>query len=104
MDPKSESKMVNLSLNEIINGCASHQGLVPLVKEFLSDQDCLSKKLEGYLDLISGRASGAIRTNARFARDFITNHPDYQHDSLISERINFDFMAMVKSIEKTKVD
>jgi len=31
-------------------------------------------------------------TTARWMRDFITKHPEYKHDSVVTETINYDFV------------
>ena len=90
--------MAKLTLNDIIIGGNGHPGLVPLVKEFLADHGSHSKGLQCYLNLIAGRASGSIKTNARFARDFVMSHPEYERDSVISERINYDLMDTVREM------
>jgi glutamate--cysteine ligase catalytic subunit len=44
------------------------------------------------MKLISQRASGQLQTMATWMRDFITKHPDYKQDSVVSESINYDLI------------
>ncbi|OLY79607.1 Glutamate-cysteine ligase catalytic subunit [Smittium mucronatum] len=71
-------------------------GLLPIVQNYLDscniDIESLSK-LNKYLDFIKLRSSGALKTNARFFRDFVMNHPDYKNDSVVSEKIIFDLLS-----------
>lgn len=41
------------------------------------------------------RASGAIPTDARWMRDFVDAHPDYQHDSRVPDTTLYDLMKHV---------
>ena len=34
-------------------------------------------------------------TGAAWMRDFILHHPDYKHDSVMSERINYDLLQRI---------
>ncbi len=34
-------------------------------------------------------------TPATWIRDFIRSHPDYKHDSVVSQRINYDLLKAV---------
>lgn len=70
-------------------------GLIPLIYSYLDIIGCKDDKLEvikGYLALISGRATGHITTEATFVRKFVMNHPDYKHDSIISDKICSDLI------------
>ena len=48
--------------------------------------------LDGYISLIADRASGRSPTPARLIRDFIINHSEYSHDSLVKDQIIYDLM------------
>ncbi|KAI5635345.1 glutamate-cysteine ligase domain-containing protein [Phthorimaea operculella] len=52
-----------------------------------------------YLKLIQRRASGEISTMATWMRKFITTHPQYKHDSVISEKINYDLLKTAYGIQ-----
>jgi glutamate--cysteine ligase catalytic subunit len=37
-------------------------------------------------------------TNGKFIRQFVLNHPNYKHDSIVSEEINFDLFCQIDKI------
>ncbi|KAL2159694.1 hypothetical protein VTH06DRAFT_2263 [Thermothelomyces fergusii] len=114
-----------MSINEIINGTAyakatagnlgggdpsslagavdkdeedEFPGLIPLVESYLDsvnvdvDTRC---RLAAYLDLIRKRASGELWTAAKWIRQFVARHPDYQKDSVVGDKITKDLVAAV---------
>lgn len=98
-----------MTLNEIFNGRTTmtinsekptFPGLIPLVTAYLNSlpiEKDMRKRLDRYLSLISGRASGKLWTSATWQRDFVQSHPKYQRDSVVSEEIAYD---LVKKIQK----
>ena len=44
---------------------------------------------------------GQLVTPAAWIRKYITTHPKYQHDSVVSEEINYD---LVKAVDEMWVD
>jgi len=56
-------------------------------------------KLNSYVDLVSKRASGESMTNATWIRNYVTNHKDYSHDSIVHESIVFDLLKEIVHIE-----
>ncbi|GMM46602.1 hypothetical protein DAPK24_031770 [Pichia kluyveri] len=98
-----------LSLNDIFNGSNEFKGLIPIVKEYVEIEfKDISKiqqnKLNAYLELISGRASGKILTTATFFRNFINNHKDYQKDSIVPESVAYDFCKFAKKLSEYDSD
>ncbi|KKY13817.1 putative glutamate-cysteine ligase [Diplodia seriata] len=97
-----------LTVDEIVNGCAAFDGgLMGLVERYMADEGfgfAEREKLQPYLDLVRGRASGRLCTTARFMRDFVTRHPEYARDSQVSEKICFDLMQEVVRITNGKRD
>lgn len=97
-----EGKRPNVALltaDEIINGCQSFKGILALVEDYMTEEGFSveeQEQLRPYLDLISGRASGRLRTAARFIRDFVMQHPEYARDSQISEGICFDLLQEIR--------
>ncbi|KAE8377555.1 glutamate-cysteine ligase-domain-containing protein [Aspergillus bertholletiae] len=97
-----------MTINEIINGESSTSparfpGLVPIVRSFLLERDLLPNeeaKLMQYLNLISCRASGSLPTPARWMRDFVAEHEDYQQDSVVSEKICYDMLKEVVNMNE----
>ncbi|CAK7273193.1 glutamate--cysteine ligase [Sporothrix epigloea] len=106
-----------MSINEIINGThysvngcrePSHiavgedfPGLIPLVESYLDSMNVDVKtrcQLSTYLDLIRRRASGELWTAARWIRSYVDQHPDYKHDSAVSETLTKDLVGAVIAI------
>ncbi|KAK0647542.1 Glutamate--cysteine ligase, partial [Lasiodiplodia hormozganensis] len=88
-----------LTVDEIINGCQSFKGILALVEDYMTEEGFSleeQEQMRPYLDLISGRASGRIRTAARFIRDFVMQHPEYARDSQISEGICVDLLREIR--------
>lgn len=92
-----DDEYAEMTINQIMNGCETigFPGLIPLVKAYLDkvnldwETRCV---LNRYMKLISQRASGQLQTMAAWMRDFVTKHPDYQHDSVVTESINYDLI------------
>lgn len=38
---------------------------------------------------------GSLQTPATWIRNFVRSHPDYKHDSVVSQEINYDLMVAV---------
>jgi glutamate--cysteine ligase catalytic subunit len=97
---RNEYTMMNL--DEIMNGGKdlSFPGLVPLVRSYINEiyidePEEYRARLLKYLDLISARADGRSPTPATWMRKFVTEHKDYQSDSLVSESICYDLIRAV---------
>ncbi|OJD35319.1 glutamate-cysteine ligase [Diplodia corticola] len=94
-----------LTVDEIVNGCASFKGLMTLVDEYMRDEGFGSvetEKLQPYLEVVRGRASGKLCTTARFMRDFVMRHPEYAGDSQVSEKISFDLVQEIIQVTNMK--
>lgn len=92
-----------MSCNEIINGSERFIGLVPLVQRYLHSMDIDMNtycKLNQYIAVVSERAAGREPTPAAWIRNFILSHPDYKHDSKITDQINFDLMKAIVGMEE----
>ena len=48
--------------------------------------------------LPSRKATGQLMTTASWIRKFVTEHPDYKQDSVVSESIAYDLMIACKQI------
>lgn len=77
----SEMDVVELSLDEIINGDEKKEirGLVDIVLSYLDALGCDSKTrgvIVQYLDMLRKRASGELPTTAKYIRDFVKSHPN----------------------------
>ena len=93
----AEQEYSELTINEIFNGKGDEfPGLVPLVSHYLNavniDADTRCSTAQ-YLQLMRRRASGELQTTARWMREFIAGHADYQRDSLVPESTAFDLMV-----------
>ncbi|EXJ57866.1 glutamate-cysteine ligase [Cladophialophora psammophila CBS 110553] len=103
-----EEEYTLMTINEVINGggsCDSFPGLIPLVESYLDsvnidiDTRC---HLAVYLDLIRKRANGTLWTAAKWIREFVRRHPEYQGDSAVGEKIVYDLFAAVRDDEETQ--
>jgi glutamate--cysteine ligase catalytic subunit len=92
-----------MTIDEIVNGENSTSpsrfpGLVAIARSYLLERELLPNeevKLMQYLNLLSCRASGSLPTPARWMRDFVDKHEDYQHDSIVGERVCYDLLREV---------
>lgn len=70
-------------------------GLVPLIHAYLDIIDCdveTRRVVDDYLEFICQRASGDLVTTATWMRNFVSAHPDYKFDSVVSEKIAHDLL------------
>ncbi|XP_033100705.1 glutamate--cysteine ligase catalytic subunit-like isoform X2 [Anneissia japonica] len=105
---KSADEYALMDINTIINGGpldgeADVPGIIPLINQYLQsvsiDVDTRYTIL-AYLNLISDRAAGKLKTTARWMRDYVRQHPDYKHDSVITDKINYDLLTLCNEISK----
>nr|XP_014339405.1 PREDICTED: glutamate--cysteine ligase catalytic subunit isoform X1 [Latimeria chalumnae] len=116
----------SMSIDTIINGKKEHQtrfctggscriakiclweegvfpGLIPILNSYLENMEVDVETrcaILNYLKLIKKRASGELMTMARWMREFVANHPDYKHDSVITDKINYDLTKKCDQISK----
>ena len=45
-------------------------------------------------------SNGTLWTGSKWIRDFVANHPDYQHDSRVPEGITYDLIKAVQAMEE----
>ena len=113
--PLVEDEYCLMSINDIINGPApgttasedAFPGLIPLVESYLNSVNIdVSTRCElaRYLSLISRRASGSTWTAARWIRHHVGMHPAYQHDSVVSNEIQYDLIKAVEEISRKEAD
>ncbi|KDE03374.1 glutamate-cysteine ligase catalytic subunit [Microbotryum lychnidis-dioicae p1A1 Lamole] len=101
-----EDEYDEFTINEIINGSPSKNfpgllGVVTLYLDGLTDVHPSTRaKLDQSLELIKRRADGSLVTTATWMREFVQKHPKYQHDSVISQEINYDLIRAVDQIER----
>ena len=41
-------------------------------------------------------------TTASWMRQFVTNHPEYKHDSVVNDKINYDLMSKIRDLSEGK--
>eukprot|EP01041_Mallomonas_annulata_P001227 gene1227-2382_t len=91
-----------MTLAEIFNGKGDYfPGLIPLVYTYLDYIECDPEtfhRVDEYLKFISSRAKGDLLTPAQWMRKFVTSHPAYKHDSIVSQEIAHDLMMACKNI------
>ncbi|CAI9617081.1 unnamed protein product [Staurois parvus] len=91
-----------MSIDTIINGKEGvFPGLLPILNSYLENMEVdvdTRCTILNYLKLIKKRASGELMTSARWLREFVSNHPDYKHDSVITDKINYDLMVKCNQI------
>ena len=91
-----------MTCSEILQGKGNYfPGLLPLILAYTDMIGCDSEtkeKVASYMDFIAKRASGELITPATWIRNFVTTHPDYKKDSLVSELIAYDLMMTVNEI------
>lgn len=120
---EEEDLIVDMTVDEIINGRGDFPGLMGLVNAYLNsiNVDLATKcELRRYLDLIKLRAkgestltshvyardvsladadpSGDLVTPASWIRNFIVTHPKYAKDSKVTEEINYDLTRAIDEV------
>lgn len=97
-----DSEYELMTIDQIINGKGCFPGLVPLINSYLGSMDVDADThctIQQYLKLIQKRASGELLTTASWIRKEITEHEEYKHDSIVSERICYDLLKKAKDIQ-----
>ena len=102
MEGPDKGKVVELSIYEILAGKEeAFPGLVPMIYAYLDQISCEAETLDllkSYMELLLRRASGELLTPAAWMRGFVMSHPDYKHDSIVSERIAHDLVQACADI------
>lgn len=102
-----ESEHSLMSIDEIINGQPGRgfPGLIPLVESYLDGMNVDVEtrcELARYLGLIRERASGELWTAAKWIREYVRGHREYQMDSVVGEGICHDLVEAVELITRTE--
>jgi glutamate--cysteine ligase catalytic subunit len=103
-EPKA-ADFARMSLNDIFNGCARFEGFVPLVRRFLREEfpggeGSSNPRIEAYIELVSRRASGKLKTTATFLREFVMRHPTYKKDSRLTKEIAHDVVELAEKLAR----
>lgn len=96
-----------MTVDQIINGKdGEFPGLIPLINSYLSSMDVDADThctIQQYLKLIQRRASGDLQTTATWMRQFVSSHPEYKFDSVVTDRINYDLLKRVQGIQSGEI-
>lgn len=98
-----QSYATRMTIDEIINGCVGFIGIMPIICHYVDSFDDgtnteLITRIHKYLKFISDRASSNVKTTARFMRDYIDAHPQYNHDSIVNDEVNYDLLNLLNKI------
>ena len=102
-----EDEYALMGIDEIMNGSKHDSrndfpGLIPLVESYLDSMNVDVEtrcELAAYLNLIRKRSNGTLWTAAKWIRTYVQGHEEYNHDSVVSEKINHDLIGAVIDIE-----
>lgn len=94
---------VELSLDELFNGCKHFEGFVPLVRRYATETRVADPRIDQYCELVSQRASGKLLTTASFIREFVTTHADYKRDSRVTPRITADLIKLADDLSAGRI-
>lgn len=101
------TEYTEFTINEIINGKDGvFPGLIPLVNSYLANMDVDADThctVQTYMKLIQKRASGELLTTAAWLRKEVMSHPNYRHDAVITEEINYDLLKKIQSIVSNEI-
>lgn len=101
LEPAAEEYTL-MSIDTIINGKEGvFPGLIPILNSYLESMEVdvdTRCSILNYLKLIKKRASGELMTVARWMREFISNHPDYKQDSVITDEMNYSLILKCNQI------
>ncbi|EGC38811.1 hypothetical protein DICPUDRAFT_96768 [Dictyostelium purpureum] len=96
-----ENEYELMTINEIFNGKGEFIGLVNVLKNYIKSLNFdaeTNQTVNRYLNFISQKASGEIKTISTWTREFVQNHPAYKHDSVVSEEIQADYLKLCLDI------
>ena len=77
------------------------EGIISLCQKFMELKQWPAEKRDetnNYLSFLADRARGKILTGARFIRNFVQNHAAYKQDSFLNEKISFDLLTMLDTL------
>ncbi|XP_078480973.1 glutamate--cysteine ligase catalytic subunit-like [Ciona intestinalis] len=96
-----------MTIDTIINGKEDvFPGFIPLIRRYLDSVEVGVEarcSISEYLNLIGKRASGEYMSAAQWIRHFVTSHPEYKQDSVVTDSIAYDLLVRCDQIEKGEV-
>ncbi|KAN0047778.1 hypothetical protein ACTA71_002164 [Dictyostelium dimigraforme] len=91
-----ENEYELMTINEIFNGKGGdNKGLIGVIRDYISTLDFdieTTELVNKYIKFISKRASGEIKSISTWTREFVQNHPAYNHDSIVNDEIQADYL------------
>lgn len=97
-----EDAFEEMSIVDILCGRGDEfPGLIPLISAYLDIIQVDSETrgvVDDYIDLIVRRAKGELLTPATWIRRFISKHPAYKHDSVVSDVVSKDLVEEITKI------
>lgn len=122
----AQDEYTQMTISEIINGPSPYNqttksstaslpnrsspefpGLLPLLDSYLSSLDLSIETrchLARYLDFIGQRADGTLWTGAKWIREFVRAHPEYEGDSVVGEGVVYDLVRAVKEVTERNAE
>lgn len=102
-DQSHDQEYTEMTIDTILNGKDEFPGLIPLVRMYVNsidiDVDTRCTVMQ-YLRLISKKASGELMTTATWIRNFVTTHPHYKKDSVVTEEMTYDLVKRMQEISE----
>ncbi|CAD6212380.1 GSCOCG00011012001-RA-CDS [Cotesia congregata] len=102
-DQPIDQEYDEFTVDEIINGKQGFVGIIPLINSYVDDMkvDAETRRtIDQFLNLFSKRAKGELLTDAAWMRKQVLTHPEYKHDAVVSERINYDLLKKIDLIAR----
>jgi glutamate--cysteine ligase catalytic subunit len=96
-----ESNFAEMTIADILEGNdeIGNVGLISIIRRYIQEYNFSTEHLEfctTMLDFLCKRARGEIKTGARFMRDVVLNHPFYENDSVVNNKICYDLVRESK--------
>ncbi|KAJ3323798.1 hypothetical protein HDV06_001168 [Boothiomyces sp. JEL0866] len=94
------------SLAEIMDGSGSREGICSIIERYLDEVDTPESTrqiLKDHVNMVRERAIGKRKTGASWIREFVTNHPAYRHDSIVTPEINYDLLKKIKELDSNEM-
>jgi len=87
------------TVEEIFLGTGSYCGILGAIERYLSEYAGKSQlEVEPYLQFIRDRVTGRKTSVATYVRKFVSKHPEYKGDSVISRTVSNDLVSEILKI------
>ncbi|KAI8900456.1 glutamate-cysteine ligase-domain-containing protein [Globomyces pollinis-pini] len=107
------SEYKEYSIADIMVGTSTTPGICCLIDRYLDETEVADPKnlgessvslstretLKAQVNLIRQRALGTRQTGAAWIREFVQNHPLYNHDSIVTPEINYDLLKKINVLD-----